>query len=283
MLTREEQKWVTNRAYIPEHLTHYLIPFSQMEPRLEGDFLVYAKDKTISLIGYPLQDSFSQEKLQQVADKLCQEYSPELINIMAPEEISIHGYELQRQEQDMVSRLTLTDADVEIGAKTRNMLVRAGRELNISVGKTYTMEHQRLLQGFIREKSFDKETSSFIHLLPDYVAFSPTATLIEARRKDDNQLVAYNVLEYSSGEYGFYLFNITYQKQNVPGSCDLLMEKMINMTKEAGKKYLNMGLDINMGIAWFKKKWGSEPFLQYRFMSFKRKTSFSTFFSFLHK
>jgi hypothetical protein len=38
---------------------------------------------------------------------------------------------------------------------------------------------------------------------------------------------------------------------------------MIELTREQGKKEINLGLGVNEGIRRFKEKWGGVPFLNY--------------------
>lgn len=52
---------------------------------------------------------------------------------------------------------------------------------------------------------------------------------------------------------------------------DLLFYEMINLAKEHGKGYINLGLGVNEGIRRFKEKWGGVPFLRYEFCEYRRK------------
>jgi hypothetical protein len=38
---------------------------------------------------------------------------------------------------------------------------------------------------------------------------------------------------------------------------------VVEVSKEEGKKYVNLGLGINRGVTFFKKKWGGVAFLSY--------------------
>jgi hypothetical protein len=61
------------------------------------------------------------------------------------------------------------------------------------------------------------------------------------------------------------MFNFRCRKRNVPGASDLLLHEIIEQARGQGKRFLNMGLGINDGVSFFKKKWGAEPFLPYRY------------------
>lgn len=47
----------------------------------------------------------------------------------------------------------------------------------------------------------------------------------------------------------------------MPAAPDLLLARLITLAQGAGKRYLNLGLDINPGVRGFKEKWGAVPFL----------------------
>jgi hypothetical protein len=40
---------------------------------------------------------------------------------------------------------------------------------------------------------------------------------------------------------------------------------VIKCAKEENKKFVNLGLGINTGVTFFKKKWGGVPFYPYTF------------------
>jgi hypothetical protein len=44
---------------------------------------------------------------------------------------------------------------------------------------------------------------------------------------------------------------------------------MIQEAKREGKRYINLGLGINPGITFFKKKWGGTAFLPYAFFVYR--------------
>jgi len=64
------------------------------------------------------------------------------------------------------------------------------------------------------------------------------------------------------------MFNFTSDARYVPGVSDLLLFEVIQQAKKEGKKYINLGLGINPGVTFFKKKWGGIPFLPHAFCLF---------------
>ena len=54
MITAAEEKHIERHAYLPEHVPEYVTAISQTEAFLFGNFLAYAKEGLLILIGYPL-------------------------------------------------------------------------------------------------------------------------------------------------------------------------------------------------------------------------------------
>jgi hypothetical protein len=48
-----------------------------------------------------------------------------------------------------------------------------------------------------------------------------------------------------------------------PGSADLVLSGLLNEALQRGHTRMNLGLGVNAGIRFFKRKWGAEPFLPY--------------------
>jgi lysylphosphatidylglycerol synthetase-like protein (DUF2156 family) len=48
-----------------------------------------------------------------------------------------------------------------------------------------------------------------------------------------------------------------------PGSSDLLLAHLVEEARARGQTRMNLGLGVNAGVAFFKRKWGAAPFLPY--------------------
>ena len=53
------------------------------------------------------------------------------------------------------------------------------------------------------------------------------------------------------------------QNMSFRALSDLLLAALIERSRQQGKRFINLGLGINPGIAAFKLKWGAEKFLHY--------------------
>jgi len=263
MLSESQSAFILQNAYLPEHLPQYFIPFSGMDPYLTNNYLVYIKDDAISFIGYPLLEETDAKTLSTLR-QIIMEYKPNSFRAILPSFNQIPGYNIIAEEQDEYSRIDLEN--IIISAKTKNMIRRGGRDLEVFIGQEFTEEHMQILLQFLKSRIQKREFYDFFQRLPEFLTNSKTAMLLEARCKKSGALAAYNVLEFSTGSYCFFLFSIR-GNQHWAGASDLLMEQMIDLAKSRGKKYLNTGLTINGGVGGFKAKWGARAFLPYRFIN----------------
>jgi len=289
MLSQNELTYVLKNAYIPEHLPSYFQYFSKMEPFVEDKFLYYKNEDVLSFIGYPLEagelyltnqdvDKVHKE-IPAVLDRIVEQHKPTEVKIIAPIELSVKGYKIEKTTIESDSYSILDIQNLKIPSKVKNMINRGSRELEIFFSRDFSTQNHRLLLEFLKDKRFPETSSSFYYNIPDYVIYSETAMNINAykigqRAKDE--LLGYNIVDFSQGDFCFYLFNITGDEEDyVPGTSDLLFYEMVQLAGEKGKKYINMGLGISGGIKKFKEKWGAKDLVNYKFMSYKKSTFFS--------
>jgi hypothetical protein len=79
----------------------------------------------------------------------------------------------------------------------------------------------------------------------------------------DGRLGAFSVGEYAGLSTAFYMFSFRDPGIAPPGATDLLLSKLLEEASERGHTRMNLGLSINEGIGFFKRKWGAVPFLPY--------------------
>jgi len=144
------------------------------------------------------------------------------------------------------------------------MLSRAGRELSVGRSRDFSKEHQKLTKDFLKSHPVDEATGSIFKKIGEYLSSSTTAWVFDARNKKE-ELVAFDIAEYKPRNYAIYMFNFSSEARYVPGASDLLLSEVIKQGKTEEKKYINLGLGINPGVTFFKKKWGGLIFLPYAF------------------
>jgi len=265
MITVSQQDYIEDHAYVPEHIPHYVTAISQTEPFLLGDFLAYAKKGHLILVGYPLKEPFEEKRLGRALEDAVKRLEPESVSLTAPS-IPSSLNDRPHPPSDHYYRLDLSS--LSISQKLRNMLKKAGGELSVEKNKNFDEEHRKMVEEFLKTHPVDGATRSIFQRIDKYLSSSKTAWIFDAR-DERNELVAFDVAEFKPRSYSFYMFNFTSDALYVPGASDLLLSEVIQQAKTEGKKYINLGLGINSGVTFFKKKWGGAVFLPYAFCLFR--------------
>ncbi|MEW6530610.1 MAG: hypothetical protein AB1473_07225 [Thermodesulfobacteriota bacterium] len=263
MLSQEEQKIVYQKAYVAEHLVHYVQSISGAEPYLHKGYLCFLKADHLIFIGYALQDPAVEA--EEAYDSACRSYQPASVAIIAPK-IWLSDTAGVEPTHDMYYRLTLPLGEVK--PDLAYMIRRAEREIRVGQG-TFGPDHVKLTEAFVTERQIVASYEEILQRLPEYLDRSPSARVLEARRGEE--LVAFNVVDLGSASYLFHLFNFRATETYVPGASDLLFFEMVKMAESEGKSAVNLGLGINSGVRRFKEKWGGEPFLPYTALQIRRK------------
>jgi hypothetical protein len=259
MITASQENDISDYAYLPEHIPQYVTAISHTEPFLIDDFLVHVKKDHLTFVGYPLKESFEEKRMRSVLEKGIKRFRPESVSLIAPSiPSSIH--DCIHPPSDHYYRLELSS--LSISQKLRNMLSRASRDLSVKKNKDFDEEHRKIVEAFLNTHPVDEATRFIFKRIGDYLSSSPTAWAFDARN-NKNELVAFDVAELTPIDYILYMFNFSSEALYVPGASDLLLSEVIQQAKTERKKYINLGLGINPGVTFFKKKWGAVAFLPY--------------------
>ena len=265
MITTAQQDYIEEYAYVPEHIITYVRAISQTEPFLFNDFLVYTKKDHLIFVGYPLKEPFDERRMVKTFEDAVTHFRPGEAALTAPViPSSLHiGI---CPPSDHYYRLDLST--LSISQKLRNMLKRASRELVVERDQIFSEEHRKMVDDFIQTHPVDESTRLIFQRIQGYLSSSPRAWVFSARNKG-GELVAFDVAEFGPQHYALYMFNFSSHAFQVPGASDLLLSEVVQQAKTEGKRYLNLGLGINPGVAFFKKKWGGVIFLPYAFSLYK--------------
>jgi Acetyltransferase (GNAT) domain len=261
MITATQEEYIERQAYLPEHVPEYVTAISQTEAFLFGDYLAYAKQGHLILIGYPLEEPFEEKRMERALEDAVKRLSPESVSLMAPS-IPASLENSGHPPTDHYYRLDLSS--VNISQKLRNMLKRAGRELSVGKNPHFDQEHKKMVEEFLKSHSADEATRFIFQRIDTYLSSSKTASIFEART-GDGDLVAFDVAEFKPRDYAVYMFNFRSEFRYIPGASDLLLSSVMQQAIAEGKKYINLGLGINPGVAFFKEKWGGVVFLPHAF------------------
>jgi hypothetical protein len=261
MITGAQQDYIDDHAYVPEHIPHYVIAISRTEPFLFGDYLVYERKNRLIFVGYSLGKLLDEKRMKNALEEAIQRFKPESVSLIAPS-IPSSLNDCIHPPSDYYYRLDLSA--LSVSQKLRNMLSRAGRELSVKKSRDFGKVHKKLIEAFLKTHPVDKATRFIFERIGGYLSSSTTAWVFDARN-DKGELVAFDVAEFKPRDYAIYMFNFSSETFYVPGASDLLLSEVIKQAKTEEKKYINLGLGINPGVTFFKKKWGGVVFLPYAF------------------
>jgi len=258
----EDERYVLEKAYVPEHIVSLMSLISNSEPFLVKDQLGYVKDNWLILVGYPLEESFSPERCETVLDQVLETYHPEYLWFIGPE-IPTSLLESCRERQTD-EYLTLDLGCTQPKSSLRRVARKAAERLTVERGQTFTSEHETLVSEFRDRQELPPMVEELYCAMPHYVAGSSSACLLNAW-DEKGDLSAFYVVELAAKEFDTYVLGC-YSRQNyVPHASDLLFLDMMELARERGKRSINLGLGVNEGIRRFKQKWGGFPFLKYEF------------------
>ena len=261
MITPSREEHIRDRAYVPEHMTGYVRAISDAEPFLLEDHLCYVKERHLIFIGYPLSGPRDPGRLGDVLQHAVHEFKPRTVAVIG-ETLPSGTSACLRFESDEYYRIA--EGGLRMPQNVRNMVRRAGRELRVErEEKVLGRAHRELIVSFLESREVGEETRSILEKVPQYVSSVPTAR-VYAARDSRGSLVAFDVAEFGAQEYAFYMFNFRSPSVRMPGASDLLLHEIIKDATGEGKSFVNLGLGISPGVAFFKRKWGAAPFLPYR-------------------
>ena len=266
MLSPEEKKYISDKAYVPEHILNLMIPISKGEPSLTRDYIYFSKDNWIIFIGYPLSRDFVPEDLKKTIDSVIKKRQPEYVWLIAPEIPDSLAPSCRGRGSDQYYKLELS------GLKPKKDLIRlvrrASKDLIIEKGRSISKEHTELISEFMKKEKPNPLIREHFLSMQEYVRQSETAAVLNALDKKD-RLSAFYVVELGAADFATYVVGCYSRKNYVPNASDLLFSEMITLAQNDGKGYINLGLGVNEGIRRFKKKWGGIPFLRYEFCEFR--------------
>ncbi|HSQ85864.1 MAG TPA: hypothetical protein VLM43_14190, partial [Desulfobacterales bacterium] len=85
MLTADEEAYILDQAYVPEHCIRLMTQVSGGEPFLIDNFFICLKKNWLILVGYPLEDNFTLDRLEAILAKVKKNICPDFISLIAPQ------------------------------------------------------------------------------------------------------------------------------------------------------------------------------------------------------
>jgi hypothetical protein len=262
MITPQEEAYVLEKAYVPEHIVTMMALISKGDSFLIEEHLGFEKDNWLILVGYPLDGSFSRERCERILKQTLETFRPEYLWFIGPEVPDALLDSCRERETDQYYRLDLEKTTVK--PSLQRMADKASKELVVERGHSISKEHEALIAELLKREKLPPRLRELYRAMPYYVARSPSACVLNARDKN-GKLCAFFVVELGAKNFSTYVLGSHSKRYYVSHASDLLFFEMIKLTQEQGKNIINLGLGVNEGIRRFKEKWGGIPYLNYEF------------------
>jgi hypothetical protein len=258
MIIEAERIFVAQHAYVPEHMVDYVVAMTGAEPFLLRNYLCYRSQRRLTLVGYPLADPQDTTEVLSVLRDAVERFEPDHVALIAPRIPPLP--EVEGRESDHYYRLDL--AGLRLSQNVRCMIRRAGKEVRVESGREMSPPHEEIIEQYLEGSELGEGTRVIFQKVPHYIRSVPS-TVVYSAWDGTGKVVAFSVGELGASECAFYMFNFNSRDRYVPGASDLLLHRLLQDSEDAGKVFVNLGLGINKGIAFFKTKWGGYPFLPY--------------------
>jgi hypothetical protein len=250
---------ITAAAAVPEQVVAYVCAVAGSRPRMIAGCVGYTSESGLVLVGYPLQDPQDAAKMTAAVEEALALPGLERITVIGP---ALPPQAPERAQVTQDGYYALPVPAPPPGQKLRNLLRRARREVSIVHGRTLEDDHMALVQGYLDNRWLAAGTRRIFRQLPRYVEAS-TGSLIVSARRGDGRLAAFAVGEFAPFATAFFMFCFRDPGVAPPGSTDLVLSSLLEQAHQRGHARMNLGLEINAGIGFFKRKWGAERFLPY--------------------
>ncbi len=251
---------ITAQALVPEQILSYVAASAGSAPGLYAGCVGYERDGHLVLVAYkPGLEPENAELAQITMNRAVQaalDASPSTLTVLGPARPDAAPPDAAGRS-DTYWAIPLPAP--EAGQKLRNMLRRASRECSIQKER-WTSEHAALVESYLASRPLEAGTRHIYRRIPGYLAATPDALLLAARSTADSRLLAFCIGDFSGMSTGMYMF--AFRAPNCPpGVPDALLAALARAGTDRGHLRLNLGLGINGGIEFFKRKWGASLFL----------------------
>jgi len=254
-----------SQAVVPEQVPAYVEAVSDSKAVACGACIAYEKEDGLVLIGYPLHDPWDAKAVDNAVDQACRlpvlARGGRLTVLCAARPGAAPQHADCAEDNWWGVSLPPPPPPSRARQKLRHMLRRAEQAVCIEQSQgNFDAAHQRLVDAQIRSRPLAAGTRYIYSRLPHYLAASPHAILFSAYSRETGKLVACAIGEYASLHTAFYQF--AFRLTNGPfGAADLLLSALLREAEARGHTRCNLGLGINSGISFFKRKWQAEILL----------------------
>ena len=260
MLTASEQNYILTHAYIPEHLVGLMTSVSGADPYLIQDCLCCHRDDWVIVVGYPLQNEFRLDVLENVLSAIKKKFKPRFLSLVAPSLPQSLHRACKEKDSDFYYTLDLPIMGMKNNVK-RN-IKKAQQFLWIERSSRMEAAHQDLIREFMNRIHPPIRVKELLSKMPEYLDQENQAMVLNAWDEKE-RLSAFYVIDLAAKNFANYIIGSYSQNNYVRGASDLLLFELIQISAEHNKQYIHIGLGINDGIRRFKVKWGGRPAYRY--------------------
>lgn len=261
MLTKEQERFILNQAYVPEHIPSMMAFLSGGDPILiDNRFLVLRRGNYMILVGYPLLPQENEKNLDFYIREILKKFAPTELFIISDRADSSFFKGCKKIEEDYYYVLEIES--LSIPQRLLRVVERSTRDIIIRLEKKTSESHLRLTEEFLKRKALPEHIRELYIKFPEFIDISETTFYLSAYSKN-GELAAYYVVESAARDFSAYIIGCTSKLHSVPHASDCLMYELINVSRESGKSFINLGLGVNEGISRFKEKWGAKRTLKY--------------------
>jgi hypothetical protein len=262
MITSPEEEYILAMAYVPEHVVGLMALISKGEPFLIEDYLGFAKDNWLILVGYPLEREFSLEGCEKVLEKVLSSFKPAYLWFIGPVIPPSLSNTSTERETDKYYILDIQDGKPK--PSLQRIAERTSNELTLERGRAFSKDHEALVKEFLKRERLPLKARELYLAMPHFVPHSKSSLVLNAWDQK-GRLSAFYVVDLAARDFTTYLLGCYSRKNYVSHASDLLFYEMMKLSHEYQKKRINLGLGVNDGIRRFKEKWGGLPSLPYEF------------------
>lgn len=260
MITEAEERYILDRAYIPEHVVGLMTRVSDSEPLLMEDYFCLRRGEWMIVVGYPLEKKFDIETFAAFLKKIKKTLKPQRLSLMAPELPPSLVQSSEECEQD--TYYTRDIRNTPIGRGLKRLVTKAREHLTVERSFVFTEAHGHLTREFMERVDMHPRIRRLFLRMPHYVGPATHSMILNAWDKDKN-LAAFYIVDLAPKDFSTYVIGCHSKRTYTAGASDLLVAEMIALSLEQGKEYMHLGLGVNSGIRQFKKKWGGIPAMRY--------------------
>jgi hypothetical protein len=246
---------VLEKATVPERSVAFMAAMSGGEPFRVGPYIFIAAEEWLPAVGYPLEGNYSPGGFEPALAQALRGTAAREYGAICPE--LPERLKARRRETD---RYYVLDLGAPVPARLERLARRAAATLAVAAGIQFTPAHRPLWAEFLGRTALPPNVRELYARTESVRQRSPGLSLLNAWDRE-GRLAACLRLDAAPRRFTSYLLGAHSRDHFTPYASDLLFREMIRKARADGKQFLHLGLGVNAGIGFFKRKWGAGPFL----------------------